>query len=199
MRASSSSAIGDLGPVLGGDRQLRRLGLGERHAQALGQALGEGPPAQREHLGAGDAAAAHERHVRRPAADVDEDRAGVPELARIEAGGHRVRLRDHAEQLEVEGVGNGLERAEVDHRREGVEQMHLDLGAGEADRVADRVPVDRHLDDGGVHEPHVEPIHAGLPTDALLGLAQGKLLGAGHDPLELGLAERRPARRRDAW
>jgi hypothetical protein len=81
----------------------------------------------------------------------------------------------------------------VDHRREGVEQVDLDLRAGEADRVADRVAVDRHLHDRGVDEAHVEPVDAGLPSDALLGLCKGAVLRPLHEPLELRLVER-PAR-----
>ena len=191
MRASSSSASATPGWRIRADPQLGRLGIGEREAEALRQALREGAAAEREHLRAADAPAAHERDVGRPAADVDEDRAAVAELARIQARGHGIRLGDHAEQVERQRVGDRLERPEVDHRREGVEQVQLDLGAGEADGVADRIAVDLHLDDRRVDEAHVEPIHPGLPADPLLGLAQRRLLGAGHEPLELGLAERR--------
>ena len=66
------------------------------------------------------------------------------------------------------------------------------MGSGEADGVADRVSVDLELDDGGVYEPHVEPINPALPADAPLRVAQCVILHALDDLLELGLVQWTP-------
>ena len=77
--------------------------------------------------------------------------------------GDRVRLGDDLEQLEVELRGDALERPEVDERRERVEDPDLDVAALEADRVGQRVAVDRRADDRGVDEPDVDVRQARSP------------------------------------
>ena len=64
--------------------------------------LRERPAAEREHPRALDPALADERDVGRPAADVDEQRAGLADLLGAEDAGDGVRLGDDLEQLEVE-------------------------------------------------------------------------------------------------
>ena len=117
---------------------LERLGPRERQVEPVGEDLGERPAAEREHPRALDPALADERDVRRAAADVDEQRAGLADLVGAEDAGHGVRLGDDLEQLEVELRGDALERAEVDERRERVEDPDLDVAALEADRVGQR-------------------------------------------------------------
>ncbi len=119
------------------------LGPRERQVEPVGQALGERPTAEREHPGALDAALADERDVRRPAADVDEQRAGLPDVVAAQDPGDRVRLGHDLEQLEVELRCDALQRAEMDERRERVEDADLDVAALEPDRVGQGVAVDR--------------------------------------------------------
>ncbi len=106
---------------------------------------------------------ADEGDVGRPAADVDEERAGLPDLLGAEDPGDRVRLGDDLEQLEVELAGHALERAEVDERRERVEDADLHVAALEADRVGHRVAVDAGRGDRGVDEPDVDVGQARSP------------------------------------
>ena len=113
-------------------------------------------PAEREHPRALDAALADQRDVRRPAADVDEQRAGLADLVAAEDARDGIRLGDDLEQLEVELAGDALEGPEVDQRRERVEDPDLDVAALEADRVRQRVAVDRRAGDGGMDEPDVD-------------------------------------------
>ena len=166
------------------------LGPRERQVQAVGEALGERPAAEREHPRALDAALADERDVGRPAADVDEQRAGLADLVAAEDAGDRVRLGDDLEQLEVELARDALERAEVDERREGVEDPDLDVAALEPDRVGQRVAVDRGAGDRRVDEPDVDVRQAGLPDDRPLRLAQRLALDVVDELLELGLGDR---------
>ena len=90
-----------------------------------------------------------------PAADVDEQRAGLADLLRAEDARHGVRLGDDLQQLEVQLAGHGLERAEVHQRGERVEDADLDVPALEPDRVGEGVAVDRGAHDGAVDEAHV--------------------------------------------
>ncbi len=78
----------------------------------------------------------------------------------------------------------------MDERSEGVEDPDLDVPALEADRVGHRVAVDAGRGDRGVDEPDVDVGQAGLPGDRPLGLAQGLLLDAVDQLLELGLGDR---------
>ena len=85
--SSASASCSDRGrhrfrQLVGRGCQLQRLGACEREAEALGQALGEGPSAERQHLRAGDPAMPHQRNVGGATADVDEHRPGIAQLAR---------------------------------------------------------------------------------------------------------------------
>ena len=122
---------------------LERLGPRERQVEPIGEALRERPTAEREHPRPLDAALADERDVRRAAADVDEQRPGLADLVAAQDAGDGVRLGDDLEQLEVQLRRDALERAEVDERRERVEDPDLHVAALEADRVGERVAVDR--------------------------------------------------------
>src|SRR4029079_16306685 len=113
-------------------------------------ALGEPPPAQREHAGALDAALPDEGDVRRAAAHVDEQRPGLADLLVAEHAGDRVRRGDDLEELEVELAGDALQGAEVDQRRERVEDPDLDVAALEPYRVRQGVAVDGGAGDRGV-------------------------------------------------
>ena len=169
---------------------LERLGARERQVEPVGEALGERAAAEREHPRALDAALADERDVRRPAADVDEQGAGLADLVAAEDAGDRVRLGDDLEQLEVELARDALERAEVDERRERVEDADLDVAALEADRVGQRVAVDRGAGHRRVDEPDVDVRQPGLPGDRALGLAERLALDDVDELLELGLGDR---------
>ena len=142
---------------------LERLGARERQVQAVRDGLGERTAAEREHARPLDAALADEGHVGGPAADVDEQGAGLADVLGAQDAGHGVRLRDDLEQLQVELAGDGLERPEMDQRREGVEDADLDVAALEADRVGEPVAVDRGPHDGAVHEAHVDVREARSP------------------------------------
>ena len=76
----------------------------------------------------------------------------------------------------------------MDERRERVEDPDLDVAALEADRVGERVAVDRGAGDRRVDEPDVDVGQAGLPGDRPLGLAERLALDAVDELLELGLA-----------
>ncbi len=169
---------------------LERLGPRERQVQPVGEALGERPAAEREHPRALDAALADQRDVRRPAADVDEQRPGLADLVAAEDPRDRVRLGDDLEQLEVELRCHALQRAEVDQRRERVEDPDLDVAALEADRVGQRVAVDRGAGHRGVDEPDVDVRQPGLPGDRPLGLVERLALDDVDELLELGLGDR---------
>ena len=142
---------------------LERLGARERQVEAVGEALGERPATEREHPRALDAALADERDVGRPAADVDEQRAGLADLVAAEDARDCIRLGDDLEQLEVELRRDALQRPEVDQRRERVEDPDLDVAALEADRVGQRIAVDRRAGDRGVDEPDVDVRQARSP------------------------------------
>ena len=169
---------------------LERLGPRERQVEAIGEALGERPAPEREHPGPLDAALADERDVRGPAADVDEERACLADLVAAEDPRDRVRLGDDLEQLEVQLRCHALERTEVDERSERVEDPDLDVAALEADRVGQRVAVDRGAGDRGMDEPDVDVRQPGLPGDRPLRLVERLALDDVDEPLELGLGDR---------
>ena len=169
---------------------LERLGPRERQVEAVGEALGERPATEREHARPLDAALADEGHVRRPATDVDEQRPGLADVVAAEDPRHRVRLGDDLEQLQVQLRGHALEGTEVDQRREGVEDPDLDVATLEADRVGQRVAVDRGARDRGVHETDVDVGQPGLPGDRPLGLVERLALDDVDEALELGLGDR---------
>ena len=104
---------------------------------------------------------------------------------------HGIRLGHDLEQLQLQLLGHGLERAEVNERREGVEDADPDVAALEADRVRDRVAVDLGAGDGRVDQPHVHLRQAGLPGDRPLGRAQRLALDAVDQLLQLGVGDRR--------
>ena len=72
-----------------------------------------------------DAALADECDVRRAATDIDEQRARLADLLVAEDARDGVGLGDDLDELEVELVGDRLERPEVDQRGEGVEDLDL--------------------------------------------------------------------------
>ena len=137
-------------------RQLVALRLPHRDLQLAGQPLGERAAAEREHPGRLDAAVAHQRDVGGAAADVDEDGAARLDVLGVAAARQRVRLGDGGDHLEVELLGDGLQRADVVQRREGVEDGDVHNVALEVDRVAHRVAVDAHRGDGAVHQLDVD-------------------------------------------
>ena len=135
---------------------LERLGPRKGQVEPIGDALGERAAPEREHPRALDPALAHERHVRRPATDVDEERAGLADLVLTEDPGNGVRLGDDLQELEIELRGDALQGAEMNQRRERVEDPDLDVPTLEPDGIGQRVPVDRRAGHGGVDEPHVD-------------------------------------------
>ena len=88
---------------------------------------------------------------------------GLADLVAAEDARDGVRLGDDLEQLEVELRRDALERAEVDERRERVEDPDLDVATLEADRVGQRVAVDRGAGHRGVDEPDVDVRQARSP------------------------------------
>ena len=78
----------------------------------------------------------------------------------------------------------------MDQRREGVEDPDLDVATLEADRVGQRVAVDRGAGDRGVDEPDVDVGQPGLPGDRPLGLVERLALDDVDEALELGLGDR---------
>ena len=164
---------------------LERLGARERQVEPVGEALGERPATEREHPRALDAALADERDVGRAAADVDEQRTGLADLVAAEDARDRVRLGDDLEQFEVELRRDALERPEVDERRERVEDPDLDVAALEADRVGQRVAVDRGAGDGRMDEPDVDVRQARLPGDRPFRLVERLALDDVDELLEL--------------
>ena len=110
---------------------------------------------------------------------------GLADLVAAEDAGDGVWLGDDLEELEVELAGDALEGAEVDQRRERVEDADLHVPALEPDRVGQRVAVDRGARDRRVDEPDVDVGQAGLPGDRPLGLAQRLALDAVDELLEL--------------
>ena len=115
---------------------------------------------------------------------------GLADLVAAEDARDRVRLGDDLEQLQVELRGHALQRPEVDQRGERVEDPDLDVAALEADRVGERVAVDRGAGDGGVDEPDVDVGQPGLPGDRPLRLVERLALDGVDELLELGLGDR---------
>ena len=78
----------------------------------------------------------------------------------------------------------------MDERRERIEDADLDVAALEADRVGQRVAVDRGAGDRGVDQPDVDVRQPGLPGDRALGLVERLALDDVDELLELGLGDR---------
>src|SRR4029079_10743336 len=112
------------------------------------------------------------------------------DVVAAEDAGDRVRLGDDLEQIEGELAGHALQRPEVDEWRERVEDPDLDVAALEADRIGQRVAVDRGARDGGVDQPDVDVRQACLPGGRPLGLVQRLALDGVDELLELGLRDR---------
>ena len=179
----------DLQPA--GVVDLERFRARERQIQSVGEALGEGASAEREHPRPLDPALADQRDVGRPAADIDEQRARLADVVAAEDARHGIRFGHDLEQLEVELRRDALERPEVDERRERVEDPDLDVAALEADRVRQRVAVDRGARHRGMDQPDVDVRQPRLPGDRPLCLVEGLALHRVDEPLELGLGDRR--------
>ena len=101
-----------------GEVDLDLLGAREGQLQAIGERLGEGPPAEREHARALDATRPHESNVGGAATDVDEQPAGLLDLLVVHAARDGVGLGDDGHEVEVEHARHGLQRAQVDERRD---------------------------------------------------------------------------------
>ena len=191
-RTSSADDPGHVGRLVDRDAprvvDLEGLGARERQVQPVGEALGERPTAEREHPGPLDAALADEGDVRRPPADVDEQRPGLADVVAAEHARDGIGLGDDLEQLEVELRRHALQGAQVDQRRERVEDPDLDVPALEADRVGQRVAVDRGAGDRGVDQPDVDMRQAGLPGDRPFRLLERLALDDVDQLLELALA-----------
>src|ERR1700730_18404562 len=89
-----------------GVTELARLGLFVAEAKSQREAAGECPPTEVEHPGALDPALA-------------------PALLTCAAAGESVRLGDGARQLQVELAHHGVDRVDVSHRGERVEDSDL--------------------------------------------------------------------------
>ena len=76
----------------------------------------------------------------------------------------------------------------MDERGERVEDPDLDVATLEADRVRQRVAVDRRAGHRRVDEPDVDVRQPGLPGDRPLGLAERLALDDVDELLELALA-----------
>src|SRR6202165_5547080 len=165
----------------------------------------EGAATQIEHARALDATVPDERYIRRTAADVDEDAALSPGLLTRACPRERIGLRDRGRQLEVELAHHGVDGIDMGHRREGVEDGDLEVLAGEADSVGDRVAVDPDGGDRGVQEASLELAVAALELQQVLGLAQSAALDhlqhrrhLGRPHASLGVLARVGDRRREA-
>src|SRR6266851_5286966 len=91
--------------------------------------------AEIEHARPFDAAVPNQCDIRRAASDVDENASLRPRLLAGASSREGVGLRDSGGQLEVELSHDSFDRIDVRHRREGVEDRHLEVLAGESDRV----------------------------------------------------------------
>ena len=165
---SSLTICADLVVSLDGDAarvvDLERLGSRERQVEPVGEGLRERPAAEGEHARPLDAALPDERDVGRAAADVDEQRAGLPDL--VATRGTRATAYGSAtisSSSRSSWLATRLQRAEVHERRERVEDADLHVAALEPDRVGDRVAVDRGAGHGRVHEPDVDVGQARSP------------------------------------
>jgi hypothetical protein len=135
---------------------LQRLGARERQVEPVGEALREGPAAEREHARALDPTLADERDVRRAATDIDEQGTCLADLIRTQDASNGVRLGDHLEQLQVELARDALQGSQMDEWGERVEDPDLHVAALEADGIGQRVAVDRGADDCRMDEPNVD-------------------------------------------
>ena len=149
MRGGPPADAGDLHRLVVADHRRQRaaplplqlLGLGDRHAQADRDVVGEVVAADRHHRRVPQAAALEDGEVGRAAADVDQRHAelllvgGQHGFARGELLEHRL-LDVHARLVHRRDDvlrGRGAAGDDVD--------VHLEAGAGHADRVADAVLV----------------------------------------------------------
>src|SRR6185503_8470401 len=82
----------------------------------------------------------------------------------------------NADEVQIQVAGYGLERAEVHHGREGIEELNGDILALETDRVSDAVAVDLDVDNGGIYELHFEFFVAGFPGELLARALEGPVL-----------------------
>src|SRR6202011_3113606 len=108
---------------------------------------GEGAAAKVEHPCPLDPAIPHQGDVGGPAADVDEDAAGLVDLVDGARPGDRVGLRHRSHKLQVELDDHRLDGPDVGQRREGVEDRDVEVVALEAEWVGDGVAVDPHAGD----------------------------------------------------
>ena len=114
--------------------------------------------------------------------------AGLLDLLVVHAPRDGVRLGDDGHELEVEHAGHGLQRAQVNQRRKRIEDADAHVAAVEADRVGDRVAVDRRAGDRRVDEADVDVGQAGLPGDRPLRLTQRLALDRLDERVELARA-----------
>ena len=105
------------------------LGPRKRQVQAVRDRFRERAATEGEHARALDAAVPDARHVRGAAADVDEESARLQDLIARHDAGHGVRLGNDLDQLQIQLLGHALQRAEMNERREGVEDADLDVAA----------------------------------------------------------------------
>ena len=146
-------------------------------------------PPEREHARALDAALRTSATSVVPPPTSMNSAPGLADLVAVQAPRHCVRLGDDGHQLQVEHAGDGLQRPQVDQRRERVEDADAHVAALEADRVGDRVAVDGGAGHGGVDEPDVDVRQAGLPGDGPLGLVHRLALDAVDELLQLRVAD----------
>src|SRR5579864_4415803 len=165
-----------------GVAHLARLCFFVAQAEREREAAREGATAEVKHPCALHAAVAYERDVGRAAPDVDEDSTLGPYLLVGARASQRVWLRHSGGKLEVELANDGLDGVDVRHRRESVEDGHLEVFAREPNRVRHRVSVDPHIRDRRVHESRLELAVAALHLQQVLRLAKRAAL----DHLEHG-------------
>src|SRR6266567_2986363 len=191
--------LGDLAVLLGREESLRvaqlaGLGLLVAEAERERQAARERAAAEVEHPRALDPAVADERHVRGPAADVDEDPALGPRLLACAGARERIRLGNCGRKLEVELANHGVDGVDVGHGRERVEDGDLEVPACESHRVGDRIAVDPDVRDRGMDQAGFELAVAPFELEQMLRLAQrspldhlqhGRDLARPHAPLRV--------------
>src|ERR1700683_46222 len=161
------------------------LGFFKTDVGDLGDALGEGTAADGKHLGAFDAAVVNQRDVGGAAADVDEDGGKLAGILAADGFGDGKRLGRDVNEVEIKVGGHGLERAEMNHGREGVEELDRNIFALEANGVGDTVAVALGVNDGVVHQLHLELLVAGFPRELLAGTLKGAVLNAVKDFAQL--------------
>src|SRR6202049_1667725 len=129
--------------------ELASLGLLVAQAERKREATGEGAATQVEHARPFDSTIANQRHIGSATANVHENAALRPGFFARAGPRERIRLRDGGGQLEIELAHDGLDRVDVSHRGESLEQRHLEVLACEPDRVRDRVAADAPVREGG--------------------------------------------------